>query len=75
MRVESGHARLRFTKGGGGGGGGEHCIKEVRQGQKVTISQSRTIKVLITVPKKFNSNLQLALLLEPKNTSKVASGA
>ena len=25
--------------------------------------------------KKFNSNLQLALLLEPKNTSKVASGA
>ena len=25
--------------------------------------------------KKFNSNLQLALLLEPKDTSKVASGA
>ena len=25
--------------------------------------------------KKFNSNLQLVLLLEPKNTSKVASGA
>ena len=25
--------------------------------------------------KKFNSNLQLAPLLEPKNTSKVASGA
>ena len=25
--------------------------------------------------KKFNSNLQLALVLEPKNTSKVASGA
>ena len=35
----------------------------------------RTVKVLITAPKKINSNLQLALLLEPKNTSKVASGA
>ena len=43
--------------------------------KQVVSTTVTTVKVLITAPKKFNSNLQLALLLEPKNTSKVASGA